>query len=219
MKTEFRNALGKYTKASLHIIHNGFTDNECLSPFIFDKHKRTMLYAGSFYGQRRLSLVTKQIKELLDQGLITEHNFAFHILGSATCGDQDAIAKYGLEKIIFFHPLVPHDEMIRYLKGADILFLPSGSDVTYAIPFKFYDYLSVKRPILAVAPKNSAIANLMQHIDCGYLAFVDKEASISEGLKTMLIEDPNYTYSGREKYTWQSAAGKYLELIKQICGN
>ncbi len=63
------------------------------------------------------------------------------------------------------HDFVKYQTIIKHMKAADILFLPSGFDVKYAIPFKLFDYLSVKRPIFAVAPRNSAVAALMNQID------------------------------------------------------
>lgn len=216
MKQEFQNTLGRYTNASLHLINNGFSNNEDAPPLFFDKQKKTMLYAGNFYGERRLRPLIHSLREFLDDGLITRENFAFHILGSITSEDQETICKYGLEDVILSHPFVPYDQMIMYLKGADILYLPSGSDVNYAIPFKFYDYLSVKRPILAVLSRDSAVDTLMREVDCGRVAFVDSEDSIRETLRNMLFENQEYTYSGREKYTWQSIAGQYIDLIRKV---
>ena len=130
--------------------------------------------------------------------------------------DRYVIRKYGLEDVIKVHPRVSYERMIRYLKYADILCLLSGSDVRYAIPFKIYDYLSVKRPIFAVAPGNSAVAEIMSKIDCGRLALIDNKDSILTNLRAMLMENPNYSFSGAEQYTWDNIGYRYKEVIDRI---
>jgi len=111
---------------------------------------------------------------------------------------------------------VPYEEIIRYMKASDILLLISGSRVNYAVPFKFFDYLSVKRPILAIAPEDSGVADIMNDIDCGRVASLNSRASITENLRRMLFENKTYTFSGSRKYTWDEVGQRYVEIIDCI---
>jgi len=130
--------------------------------------------------------------------------------------DEALIKKYGLEGIIKQYPLIPYEEIIRYMKASDVLLLISGSRVNYAVPYKFFDYLSVKRPILAIAPEDSGVADIMNDIDCGRLASIDSEESIYSNLRKMLFENMEYTYSGNQNYTWENISHKYIEIIDKV---
>lgn len=216
MMENFRDSLGKYTKATCHVVTNGFYSRDTIEPLSLGNGRRNMVYAGKFYGERGIGLLVKPLFHLLNQGTINKNNFSCYIFGSLTNENREVIKKYGLNEIIKEQPRVPYEKILRYLKGADILFLPSGSEFRYAIPFKFYDYLSVKRPILAVAPRRSEVAELMKEIDCGQLAFIDSEESILKNLRAMILHEKEYSYSGAQQYTWDEIGHKYLQVIDKV---
>ena len=218
MKENFTDRLGKYTNAPIYFIPNGFHNNNngTVQPLSLGKAKTNMIYAGNLYGEIRIELLAKPLRQLLNENAITKDTFCFHVFGKLRDEDREVIRKYGLQELIKKHRLVPYERIMRYLKAADILFLPSGTDVKYAIPFKFYDYLSVKRPILAVAPRRSGVAELMREIDCGQLAFINSEESILINLRAMILHEKEYSYSGAQQYTWDEIGHKYLQVIDKV---
>jgi len=216
MKDNLMDRLGKYTKATSYIVTNGFHNKDTIRPLSLGTARKNMVYSGNFYGERRIKLVARPLFHLLNEGSIMKDSFCFHVFGKLNAEDKEEINKHGLQDIVKERPRVPYEQITRYLKGADILFLPSGSDVSYAIPFKFFDYLSVKRPILAIAPENSAVAEMMNQIDCGRLALINSEESILKNLRTMLHEEKEYTFSHAQQYTWEEIGRKYLEVIDEV---
>ncbi len=216
MKENFENSLGKFACGCRNVITNGFYDRTALVPLQMGNGGTNMIYAGNFYGERKIELLLKPLLHLKNQGTISKDTFHCHVFGALTKTDHQQIKAYGLEEIIREQPRVPYEEVLRYLKGADILFLPSGSEFGYAIPFKFFDYLSVKRPILAVAPEDSAVAEIMNQIDCGRLTFIKDGGSIEKGLN-MLISDKNrYSFSGADRFLWDRIAEKYLSVLEGL---
>jgi len=218
MMEDLLNALGKHTKASSHVISNGFHSEDAIQPLCLGRNRKNMIYAGNLYHERRIELLAKPLSQLLKEGSITTDSFCFHVFGVLNSSDKEVIRKYGLQNIIKEQSQVTYEQILRYLKGADILFLPSGAKVRYAIPFKFFDYLSVKRPVFAVAPRNSAIAAMMRTIDCGRLASIDSKDSILKNLRIMILEKEKYTFSGAKQYTWDKIAHKYVEVLDQVHG-
>jgi glycosyltransferase involved in cell wall biosynthesis len=216
MKNDFIKSIGKCKKFISHVIPSGYNNNDAIQPLYLEKNKKSMVYAGNFYGERRIKILAEPLFRLLNQGFIDKNSFCFHHFGTFNNDEKTIINNYGLQNIIKSHPKVSYEKILRYLKGADILFLPSGSDVRYAIPFKFYDYLSVKRPIFAVAPLNSALAEVMREIDCGRLSQINNYDSITENLRVMLLEEKKYSFSGAEKYTWENAGKMYVDVIEKV---
>ena len=216
MKENFLESFDKYTKAPCYVVTNGFHNNGTVQPISLGKDRKNMLYAGSFHGERKIELLVKSLFKLLDEGLITKDSFCFHIFGKIKNEDKQVIEKLGLECIIKEHTPVRHEKIIKYMKDADILFLPSGTNVGYAVPYKFFDYLSIKRPIFAVAPEDSAIADLMDRIDCGKFVLINNEESILENLRAMLKKEDEYSFSGADEDAWEEIGLKYMEVIDEI---
>jgi glycosyltransferase involved in cell wall biosynthesis len=216
MKDDFVKHLGQFNKSDLYVINNAYENNEMIQPDFLSKNKICMIYAGALYGERQIGLLTEAISKLIKEGIINKDNFCFKIFGKLEDQDREAIKQHHLQDIIFENPLVPHQQLIRYLKGADILVLIVSNDMSYSVSYKFYDYLSAKRPIFAIVPDNSQMQEMMQEIDCGQTANINKPETIFNTLRAMLLEEREYTYSGAERFTWDESARKYSEVIRSL---
>jgi glycosyltransferase involved in cell wall biosynthesis len=216
MKNDFLNYLGRYTKATCHVVTNGFNNNDKIDGISLGQTKKKMIYTGNFYGERRIELLEKALISLLTKGLIAQDTFCLHVFGKIKKEDKKIIKNTCLKNIVVEHPTASYDKMIRYLRGADLLLLISGTDVSYAIPYKLFDYLSVKRPIFAVAPENSTVADIMKKIHCGRLANIKSEKAILKNLRMMLFEEKQYTFKGAEVYTWDKIGNMYINIIGQL---
>jgi hypothetical protein len=83
------------------------------------------------------------------------------------------------------------------------------------LPFKLFDYLSVRVPILAVAPKDSAVADFMREVDCGEFADIDDPEAVRDALSSLLQVRKQYTFRGAERYTWDAIALCYMGVLNK----
>jgi len=213
MKNRFLEVFGKKLKANCHVINNGYNNSDKVKPSSLDKGRINLVFAGELYGERKIELIAKPISALLKKGSITREKCRFHIFGKLKEYDKKLIEEYDLGDIIKEYRPVPHNKIMEYLKGADILVLISGLAVDYAIPYKFYDYMSARKSILAVIPKNSAMESMMTELDCGEVGYIKDSGSIQNALKKLLLENHSYTFRGADKFTWDMAAKKYYRVI------
>ena len=186
---------------------------------IYDRNKsnkKVMIYAGNMYGGRSLSLIAKVLFDLKNKNIINVDNFIFEIYGKILSKDEMLISKYKLSPIIKVYNAIPYNEVIKKMQLADILFLPSGEEVAYAIPFKFFDYLMAKRPILAIAPKNSEIKEILKEIKHGFFCEIADFKNIEKTIVKLM------TYTNKEndfvfqKYSWKKISHRYIEIIDKI---
>lgn len=210
--------ISKYNSASCFVVHSGYNHLDKIEPRYLEKNKTIIIYAGEFYGQRSLKVLAHPLKKLIQKGELIKENLRLHIFGKILPHDRIIFEKLGIDDLLKEHHPVEHYIMLRYLLGADILLLISGSDVGYAVPYKFYDYLSVRKPIFAIAPKESEIARLMSKIDCGNFASIGNNNEIEINLKEMLTKYKKYSFAGAENFTWKNAAKKYVNLINEQIG-
>jgi len=59
--------------------------------------------------------------------------------------------KLGIAEQFEFQTVLPYDDGLAVLAGADLALLPSFGDEPWFIPRKFYDYVAARTPILAVS--------------------------------------------------------------------
>jgi glycosyltransferase involved in cell wall biosynthesis len=215
MKEHFLARFGAHTRADIYVITNGFEKLETVEPLFLEESRKTILYAGSLVYERNIALLAECVQGLTRRGMIRENSVAIHIFASTVnTKNKEAIEKMG--RLLIVHEPVEYKTVLRYMKGADILYLTSSAEVLYAIPYKFYDYINMKRPIFAVAPQCSALARVMSEVHCGELAALEDEEAGEKILLKMLTEQNTYDFSGSEKYSWDAVASTYAGAIREI---
>lgn len=198
------------------VITNGFEEPLGLEPKSIFDGGFNVIYAGSMYGERKVANLAIALKQLTHRRDVEPGQFAVHIFGRIGLDDREKLKAESVEHLVHEHAPVAHREIRQYMKGADALFLPSGGDVFYALPFKTFDYLSVCRPILAVTPPGSALAKFMGQVDCGEVAYRDDVVSIADALQRLMTRACDYSFAGRENFTWQEVANRYIGLAEEV---
>lgn len=214
----FIDSFNKCAPKFLRVITNGFDELVSVEPSAIRANSFNIVYAGSLYGERRISTLLEALEELLvNRG--SKETFAVHIFGSIPPGERARIEAIGLGNLLHEHAPVDHQQLVRYLKAADVLFLSSGSDMRYSLPYKTFDYLSVRRPILAVSPPGSAVATLFAEVDCGEVALADERQPIADALERLLGRQGDYSFAGIQEFTWARLAGRYEDLLHEVIAN
>ncbi len=219
MLRNFKEILGKYAQGECAVITNGMSSIEQIQAVRLGGGTKNILYAGTFYGQRRLSLILGPLCDFFESGRIEKKDVRIHVFGEIPKDDWENVKVHGLEDIVEQHERVSHKEVLSYMKGADILLFFSGDDVNYALPFKVFDYLSAKKPILAIAPRESAVAEFMAEMDCGEMGVIDDAESIRSALSSVLEGNRSYLFQGLGRYYWESVGKEYAALIERLAAN
>jgi glycosyltransferase involved in cell wall biosynthesis len=216
MHTEFLEAFGDIAPARRAVIHNGFSCFETAPRSSAAGQVANMIFAGNLRRSRRLLAIAPVLGQMLAAGEISPTTFRFHIYTERAARERTMLKQLGLEAVIETHEPVSYEAIKQIMLSADILFLPSGDDVRYAVPFKFFDYLSVRRPILAVAPQESGVAQLMRSVDCGEFADSGNPEQIRQKLVRLLRRERSYTFEGADRFLWENAAREYLTVIDDV---
>lgn len=216
MQESFHRLSGDRNIPRGEVITNGYDPVAGTDPHELTPGAVNVLYAGNFYGERRLSGIAEAAARLAVQRHTLAGNIVFHVFGKVSREDRERLANILAPTQLVEHAPVPHAEILRYMLAADVLFLPSGTDVPYALPYKVFDYLSAGRPILAVTPRGSAVESLMAQIDCGEVATSDDPACIAEALERLLERRATYTFSGRDTFTWQEIGRRYEQFLLEV---
>ena len=194
------------------VINNPFFYKNYIKPNYLEKNKKVILYAGNFYGERRLKYIFEPLLKLYNyNGLNTK--ISLHIFGKIHEEDSNLIKKLNLKELITEHERIDYSLLAGYMKGADILYLSQGKDHSLSVPYKLIDYLTIGKPILAVTSLNSATYNFMKDLDCGIAANIEDPEAIYKALKEILIDERRFTYKGIEKYSLENLGEEFYKIV------
>jgi glycosyltransferase involved in cell wall biosynthesis len=197
-----------------HLITNGCEEPEPNVVYNSESFV-TIAFAGQFYGERNLRVLLKPLTNLKQENQIDISKFKFVIYGSLSEEDKTFIRQYDLKSLIHIKDFVPRSQLLKELQKVDYLYLPSGKDVLYALPFKLFDYLSLQKPIICISPKNSAVFDFVVANKCGVAADPNDHNKIKTLFEMMIQKDIEISKDAYKDFLWSSLAKEYKEFIER----
>ncbi len=180
-----KDALGKYPDLDKNkFIHvpNGFDSNDF--PKIEPKRneKFTLTYTGSMYGRRNPASLFAALEKLIAEKKINSQDLCLRFVGRFGTEVEEMFEKASFRPSIEIIGYVPHGKSLEYLMTSDALLLivDESKESEEIVPGKVYEYVGVGKPILAIAPPESAIADLMQKTGSGRVAHQTEIDKIGE---------------------------------------
>jgi glycosyltransferase involved in cell wall biosynthesis len=139
--------------------------------------------------------------------------------------NEGAVGELGLGDVVCFRDTLPHDETLQLERRSHILLLIKHVNPDYRgmVPGKLYEYIGVRRPILALAPPGEA-AGLVEHLNRGVLADQEDEGAIAAALADLYRKheagalDDAFDLSPRPEFARETLAGELARLLDDITG-
>src|SRR5262249_3963946 len=149
-------------------VPNGFDpeDFETLQPQrpVGDE-KIVLSHAGWFYGKRRPGPTFQALRLVRDHAPLAGR-VCLQLVGHPRYEGKDLgaiAAEHGVGEMVLVRRELPHRQTLEVMRGSDIQLLVgfngTGSDLQ--VPAKLFEYFGVGRPVLALAPRQSAIADMI----------------------------------------------------------
>jgi len=158
------------------VISNSFDPS--LHPPVQPRPERPIIvHFGNCYGPRTLEPVLRALAALRRRGLTDDLQLLN--LGRVKESDLRLAAQLGVRECIAYRPMLPYDEAMRVLAGADIQLLLAYGDETGYVPAKFFDYLLSGTPVLCIA-RPSALTRLLEETGAGRWAEPDQIEAIAD---------------------------------------
>lgn len=169
-------AIGKYPsleKDKFHHVPNGFDPNDY--PENVDKgdeERFVLTYTGSLYGRRNPKALFEAIEALIEEGKVDPERFLLRFIGRFGTEIHVMFEEVSFKDSIEIIGYVPHHESTAYLFRSDMLLLivDESKESEEIVPGKVYEYIGTMKPVFAIAPPKSAIADLMHETEAGPVA-------------------------------------------------
>lgn len=177
-KTEFQ----ALTSKPIEVITNGY-DIENVDKKPLDS-KFSLAHIGSFLSERNPEILWQSLSELVTEISSFKNDLELKLIGAVSQEVLKTISKYDLDSYLNNLGYVSHKEAVSHQRTSQILLLIEiNSENTKSIlPGKLFEYMVSERPIIAIGPKDSDFAEIIQSTNTGVFFTYDEK----EALKTLI---------------------------------
>jgi len=171
----------KYQKlnTNCHVITNGFDDEGVVKDVTLDR-LFSLTHIGMLNADRNPLVFWKTIRTLLDDNDDFEKALKINLIGKIADEVKLSIRKYNLEKHISYTTYIPHNSVLKHQKKSQILllFINQVPNAKGIITGKVFEYLQAKRPILAIAPPDGDLAEILNQTKSGKVVSFEDEIEL-----------------------------------------
>ncbi len=195
-------ALGKYPeldRKKFRHLPNGFDSNDFPDVEKSErKDKRfTVTYTGSMYGLRTPREFLDAVESLIRGGEVDPEMIRLQFIGRFGDEVHRMFRSFSTQDVIDVQGYMPHSESIRrlFLSDALLLVVDTTADSAEIVPGKVYEYIGTLKPLIAIAPEEGAIADLVAETGAGFVAHQSNREKIAEAFLTLYHDYINGTSS------------------------
>jgi len=202
------------------VIPNGYDEDDFngLRKDGFNNNKFNLAFSGTFYSH--INKPTPVFKALSRLAPELREKILFHHIGNTQIDLQKMVSKFGLQDHVRLWGYLPHKTCIENLNKMDAFCFILDDKNKYSrntIGGKVYEYLRLKKPIMALVPADGEAAELINKTKSGVVISPKDIQHICETLKTWVKKPVDYKYSGIEAYSREKQALQFLEVINRAC--
>lgn len=201
------------------VITNGFAPDKCYE--VAPNPKFTIVYTGQLYAGRRDPTPLFEALQLLNQGEGSgERAIRIRFFGDNPAWLSRLAADYGLTEEVELCGNITREQVMEQQRRATVLLLLNWDHPAEAGTYtgKIFEYLSARRPILAIGGPQGVLAKLLGDTSAGY--HVNTTSALLEVLSTWFDEfrlTGNVKFKGDEEriqqYSWPHLASRYSKLL------
>ena len=184
----------------------------------------TIVHIGSMNKDRNPSGFWKAMKAALAESAALREKVSIRLVGPVDFSVRASVEDAGLSAYTLFVEFVPHTEavMLQQTTQVTLLVINNSPNSKTIIPGKLYEYLGAQRPLLAVGPKDSDSAMVIQKTNGG----VVHEYDDVEGMKQRILEyfslyqqgQLKADASGIQSFTRRHLAGEFAKVLDEVSG-
>ncbi len=157
------------------VITNGFDSSDLATNNISLDKKFSIVHIGSLVKTRNPITLWKALSHLVKNDSSFAKDLEIKLVGKTDYSVMTSLQEAGLIDNVTKLDYVPHSDVIRMIQQSQLLLLlvnntPNAKGI---IPGKFFEYLSVKRPVFVIGLKDSDIASVLNETGAGRIADFD----------------------------------------------
>lgn len=191
------------------VITNGY-DEEDFTELVPSQLELSGVYnfgfSGSIYSHLNSpEFLFSAMRSLKDEGI----EIHFHHIGESVYDISKLAQKQGIQNQLHTWGYLEHSECLKVLLAMDVTCQILDERVTNSektIGGKLYEYLRLKKPILAMVPAKGEAAQMIKETNSGIVCPSRNVDEIVAAIKQIIDEPKRFTFDGIEKYKRENLA-------------
>lgn len=153
----------------------------------------SLVHIGLMNADRNHQILWQALQEICSENPNFKNDLQLKFVGALAEGVTKDIEKYKLKNNTTFIDYVPHHEVLNYQQSAQVLLLavnnvPSAEGI---ITGKIFEYLEANRPILAIAPVNGDLNEIIKNTNSGVVVGFDDAKKLKEEISKLYTNFKN----------------------------
>lgn len=203
------------------VISNGFVFKNSTIDSQLD-HSFSLTHVGLMNADRNPEMLWEVLGELLIEVEEFSKDLSINLIGKVDGQVKEQIKKNNLENLTTYVDYLPHDEVVKSQNSAQVLLLPVNR-VPFArgiITGKVFEYLQSNRPILAIAPKDGDLAEIIEETQAGVVVDFHEKQKLKEEIlsfyKKYKEQNLRVDSINIEQYNRRQIAIKLKDLLNKL---
>ena len=162
------------------------------------------------------------LKDLCSKNEDFKNDLKLNFIGDISDEVKTEISKNKLNENTNFVGYVNHREAVEYQKKAQVLLLliPNIEKSKGILTGKLFEYLTAKRPILAIGPEEGDLSEILKETNAGVIVGFDNEEKLSSEILKLydLYKEGNLKVNSKntEKFHRKQLTKKLAIIIKSL---
>ena len=210
------------TANRVEVITNGFDDEVITENSIIKDAKFTISYICLLPKQSNPRVLFNVLKDLCSKNEDFKNDLKLNFIGDISDEVKTEISKNKLNENTNFVGYVNHREAVEYQKKAQVLLLliPNIEKSKGILTGKLFEYLTAKRPILAIGPEEGDLSEILKETNAGVIVGFDNEEKLSSEILKLydLYKEGNLKVNSKntEKFHRKQLTKKLAIIIKSL---
>jgi glycosyltransferase involved in cell wall biosynthesis len=219
-------AAGEVESARFRVITNGYDPDDWVGLTRRAPDRFTITYTGTFYlAEQSPAPFLEALAGLVRAGPVGPGEVRLRILGPSAQPVQAAAAAAGVPEVVSATGPVSHRTALQAQLDASVLLLVRGpaQGRQGVLTGKLFEYLAARRPILALVPPDSAVADILRAAEAGPVVAPADHSGITAALRRLVEEfraSGDVRWRGREEVVQAFArprlAAQLADLLNEI---
>src|SRR5690606_19204540 len=211
---------GMITETPIEVVTNGFDVSEKID-FELDS-SFSISHIGSLLSERNPEVLWKVVAEICKENASFKNDLQLKFAGAVSDEVKQSLEDFHLLKNCKFLGYISHSEALKMQHQSQVLLLVeiNSAETRAIIPGKLFEYLSAKRPIIALGPKESDIEGIITETNSGkFFSYWDDDTLKSEILQLYAAfksGNLGIASEGIEKYSRRELTKQMASLILNL---
>ncbi len=187
IKRIFASKTTKNISDKIHVIPNGFDEEDFEIERIENRNEFSITYTGTFADIYVVDAFLEAFKKITETH--NDVNLKVKFIGKVTGNLIEKTEQYNLSNYFSFKPYVPHNESVKALLSSTVLLMviPQMEKNEGILTGKLFEYLGSEKPIICIGPTHGDAANIIENCNAGKTFDYNDVSGIYNYLNNLLI--------------------------------